>query len=144
MSKYNFNPTPEQLADPKFWASDAVPEGADFYYPANGRFLRALYEKKVWDEVLVFEPLQQQWIVEDTPHPYPESQIKRPTDPNALEQKESGMFGKLKCLIGWHEWTWKFERGTVLYLNDPPPDHAMCSRCNKRYKKPSGQNAKGI
>ena len=40
---------------------------------------------------------------------------------------------KLLCLIGYHRWTWKFERGTTLYLDAPPPDHATCEFCGKKY-----------
>lgn len=40
------------------------------------------------------------------------------------------------CLILGHRWTWKFIRGTTLYLNAPPPNHAKCSRCGITYKMP--------
>jgi hypothetical protein len=43
--------------------------------------------------------------------------------------------GKLLCLIGWHTWTWKYERGTTLFLDAPPPDHATCERCGVRFGK---------
>lgn len=39
------------------------------------------------------------------------------------------------CLLGWHQWTWKFEKGTYLVLCEPPPDNAVCSRCGVRYKE---------
>ena len=43
------------------------------------------------------------------------------------------MLNKLFCLIGYHRWTWKFERGTTIYLDAPPPDHATCEFCGKKY-----------
>jgi len=52
------------------------------------------------------------------------------------EEKPSFMHvlaGKLLCFIGWHKWTWKFERGSTIYLDAPPPAHAKCSKCHKVY-----------
>jgi hypothetical protein len=49
-----------------------------------------------------------------------------------------GFIGTLKCLVGLHEWTWSFERGSMLILDAPPPANARCSRCGKVY----GRNVK--
>lgn len=45
------------------------------------------------------------------------------------------MIRRILCFIGWHTWSWKFQEGNTLYLNDPPPDHAVCKHCGQRYKK---------
>jgi hypothetical protein len=40
----------------------------------------------------------------------------------------------IRCMIGWHRWTWKLMAYGVIELDAPPPDHATCSRCGIRYK----------
>ena len=43
------------------------------------------------------------------------------------------MIGKLKCFIGWHNWTWTLTRGEALSLDQKPPPRAKCSRCGANY-----------
>ena len=45
------------------------------------------------------------------------------------------IFGKLLCLIGYHNWVWNIkETDGVVYLKGPIPGTAKCSRCGITYK----------
>jgi len=43
------------------------------------------------------------------------------------------IFRKILCFIGYHEWTWKFIKGTI--ITEQIPDHAKCKYCVQTYKK---------
>lgn len=50
---------------------------------------------------------------------------------------------RLFCFVGFHRWTWILKqdengRTEPIYLDAPPPNHAKCSFCNRRYRL-SGQ-----
>lgn len=40
---------------------------------------------------------------------------------------------QLLCKIGWHQWSWDLDKGSILILGAGIPDHAHCKHCNKRY-----------
>ena len=45
----------------------------------------------------------------------------------------------IRCMIGWHNWTWKLrEDHGIIKLNAPPPDHAKCKRCGIKYGRNNG------
>lgn len=54
------------------------------------------------------------------------------------------LWRRLCCFFGWHEWAWKFESGSTLVLNAPPPSHAKCSRCGTPYGGKSEKHAAGV
>ena len=41
------------------------------------------------------------------------------------------MIGKLLCMIGWHNWTWKLS--DVGFIDDSIPEIAKCGRCGVEY-----------
>ena len=90
MSKYNFNPTPEQLADPKFWASDEVPDGAQRFKPeCIDWFAQYLMFKDGHIQLLVDGC--DQWSPVNVNHICAwHLAIKRPADPNALKRCPCG------------------------------------------------------
>lgn len=51
------------------------------------------------------------------------------------EKKRQAILGKIKCKLGWHEWTYNLGRGQALSLTSKPPKHATCSRCGIKYSK---------
>jgi hypothetical protein len=40
----------------------------------------------------------------------------------------------IRCMIGWHRWTWKLQWDEIIYLKQIP-DRAVCSRCGAKYKE---------
>ena len=88
-NKYNFNPTPEQLADPEFWASDAVPEGAQGFYPEDDDFF-SNYIKLQNGVYFIFCEFKFGWVHSANAAERIEKAIKRPADPNALKRCPCG------------------------------------------------------
>ena len=89
MSKYNFNPTPEQLADPKFWASDEVPEGAERFKPECNEWT-ANYLKFDDGCTHVFVKGCDHWLKIPSAIESWKEAIKRPADQNALKRCPCG------------------------------------------------------
>lgn len=57
------------------------------------------------------------------------------------------ILGRFFCWLGWHEWTWRFERGSTICLSSPPPSQAVCSqsmKCKKIRKLIYGDMASGL
>lgn len=96
MSKYNFNPTPEQLADPKFWASDEVPTGAQWFHPKSGEYA-AHFTKIENATCLTFNRFGNFWY-HDPIASYPDKKsIKRPED--TIKKTELSKYPNLKLLV---------------------------------------------
>lgn len=51
------------------------------------------------------------------------------TNNNAGSGRQPRLVERLLCWLGWHEWTWKYVRGTPILITSPIPGHAKCKRC---------------
>lgn len=98
-NKYNFNPTPEQLADPKFWASDEVPEGAEYFHPQCSEYV-AHYTKIQNARFLTFNRFQNCWYQDPIASYAEKKSIERPADPVELKRCPCG---EVPTDIYWRE-----------------------------------------
>ena len=82
-NKYNFNPTPEQLAQP-VW--DFAPEQAQWFFPANKELLGHYIKQQGGIYFSLYEH-SFGWRHSPKVRESIELAIKRPADPNALDKE---------------------------------------------------------